>query len=114
MLINDKVAIVTGAAGGIGAAVAQRLLEAYARGVLLTDLDAARLDETVQRLAESHGERVAGRAGTPVTPSTCAASSRRRRRASGPSTCTSPMPGSAARRASTRVRTSGAARSTST
>ncbi|WP_425825214.1 SDR family oxidoreductase [Streptomyces fractus] len=63
MLINDKVAIVTGAAGGIGAAVAQRLLEAGARGVLLTDLDADRLDATVRRLAESHGKRVAGRAG---------------------------------------------------
>lgn len=63
MLINDRVAVVTGAAGGIGAAVAQRLLEAGARGVLLTDLDAGRLDATVKRLAEDHGERVAGRAG---------------------------------------------------
>ncbi|MHB9756765.1 SDR family oxidoreductase [Streptomyces sp. BYX5S] len=63
MLINDRVAIVTGAAGGIGAAVAQRLLEADARGVLLTDLDATRLDATVKRLGDTHGERVAGRAG---------------------------------------------------
>ncbi|MEV1021142.1 SDR family oxidoreductase [Streptomyces sp. NPDC050264] len=63
MLINDRVAVVTGAAGGIGAAVAQRLLEAGARGVLLTDLDAARLDATVRRLGGAHGECVAGQAG---------------------------------------------------
>ncbi|MCQ4211776.1 MULTISPECIES: SDR family oxidoreductase [Streptomyces] len=63
MRIKDRVAIVTGAAGGIGAAVAQRLLEAGAGGVLLTDLDAERLDATVERLAGAHGERVAGRAG---------------------------------------------------
>lgn len=63
MLIEDKVAVVTGAAGGIGAAVAQRLLEAGARGVLLTDVDTDRLDATVERLAGRHGERVAGRPG---------------------------------------------------
>ncbi|MZD09608.1 SDR family NAD(P)-dependent oxidoreductase [Streptomyces sp. SID5785] len=62
MRIIDKVAVVTGAAGGIGAAVAQRLLEAGARGVLLTDLDATRLDATVRELAAGHGDRVAGRA----------------------------------------------------
>ncbi|WP_306319420.1 MULTISPECIES: SDR family oxidoreductase [unclassified Streptomyces] len=63
MLIDGKVAVVTGAAGGIGAAVAQRLLEAGARGVVLTDLDGSRLDATVGRLGEAHDGRVAGRAG---------------------------------------------------
>ena len=60
MQINGKVAIVTGAAGGIGAAIAQRLLEEGARGVLLTDLDAARLDATAKRLADAHAGRAAG------------------------------------------------------
>ncbi|MFD8777950.1 SDR family oxidoreductase [Streptomyces sp. NPDC059916] len=63
MQINGKVAIVTGAAGGIGAAIAQRLLEHGAQGVLLTDLDAGRLEATVKLLAGSHGERVGGVAG---------------------------------------------------
>ncbi|MFD4651390.1 SDR family oxidoreductase [Streptomyces sp. NPDC057717] len=63
MQINGKVAIVTGAAGGIGAAIAQRLLEHGAQGVLLTDLDAGRLEATVKLLAGSHGERVGGAAG---------------------------------------------------
>ncbi|MGW1950798.1 SDR family oxidoreductase [Streptomyces sp. NPDC001940] len=63
MQINGKVAIVTGAAGGIGAAIAQRLLEHDAQGVLLTDLDAGRLEATVKLLAASHGERVGGVAG---------------------------------------------------
>ncbi|MFE5016622.1 SDR family oxidoreductase [Streptomyces sp. NPDC056690] len=63
MQINGKVAIVTGAAGGIGAAIAQRLLEHDAQGVLLTDLDAGRLEATVKLLAGSHGERVGGVAG---------------------------------------------------
>ncbi|MFI9778443.1 SDR family oxidoreductase [Streptomyces sp. NPDC051956] len=63
MQINGKVAIVTGAAGGIGAAIAQRLLEHDAQGVLLTDLDAGRLDATVKQLAGSHGKRVGAVAG---------------------------------------------------
>ncbi|MEV0322863.1 SDR family oxidoreductase [Streptomyces sp. NPDC050658] len=62
MQINGRVAIVTGAAGGIGAAIAGRLVEGGARGVLLTDLDAGRLDATVQKLAGTHGERVWGEA----------------------------------------------------
>ncbi|MDI2125592.1 SDR family oxidoreductase [Yinghuangia seranimata] len=62
MDITDKVAVVTGAAGGIGAAIAQRLLEHGAGGVLLTDLDAARLDATGKQLAEAHPGRVLARA----------------------------------------------------
>lgn len=58
MQITGKVAIVTGAAGGIGAAIAQRLLEHGARGVLVTDIDAARLEETGKRLAADHPGRV--------------------------------------------------------
>lgn len=51
MDIENKVAIVTGAAGGIGAAIAQRLLEAGA-SVVISDLDADRLHETRDRLAK--------------------------------------------------------------
>lgn len=54
MDINGATAIVTGAAGGIGAAIAQRLLEGGAR-VVVSDLDATRLDATAERLGEVAG-----------------------------------------------------------
>jgi len=63
MDINNKVAIVTGAAGGIGAAIAQRLLEAGAK-VVISDLDAQRLQVTADRLAnEIDPQRVVAVAG---------------------------------------------------
>lgn len=62
MKINGIVAVVTGAAGGIGSAVAQRLLEQGAR-VVVTDLDAARVAATVARLEQVAPDRVAGLAG---------------------------------------------------
>jgi NAD(P)-dependent dehydrogenase (short-subunit alcohol dehydrogenase family) len=46
---TDKVAIVTGAAGGIGLATAQRLGAEGAR-VVLVDLDRARLDAAVPQV----------------------------------------------------------------
>lgn len=52
MRIAGSSAVVTGAAGGIGAAVAGRLLEQGAAQVVLTDLDEERLSATVQRLGE--------------------------------------------------------------
>jgi NAD(P)-dependent dehydrogenase (short-subunit alcohol dehydrogenase family) len=55
--LNDKVAIVTGAAGGIGLACVQRLLEEGAR-VVLADLNEARLQEAVDTLNKSHGGKV--------------------------------------------------------
>lgn len=63
MQITGKVAVVTGSAGGIGAAIAQRLLEHGARGVVVTDIDAERLDETGERLAADHPGRVEAVAG---------------------------------------------------
>ena len=57
MEVRDKVAIVTGAAGGIGEALTHRFLEAGAR-VLVSDIDVDKLHATAGRL-----ERVAG-AGT--------------------------------------------------
>ncbi|MFT4188810.1 MAG: SDR family oxidoreductase [Aeromicrobium sp.] len=61
--IDGATAVVTGAAGGIGAAFAQALLDRGAT-VVLGDLDAARLDQTRQTLAAEFGEdRVAVWAG---------------------------------------------------
>ncbi|MDN5895533.1 MAG: SDR family NAD(P)-dependent oxidoreductase, partial [Nocardioides sp.] len=61
MDVRNRTAVVTGAAGGIGAAVARRLLEGGAR-VLLTDLDDTRLQETAAGLAASYDDRVVARA----------------------------------------------------
>lgn len=52
MKIAGISAVVTGAAGGIGAAVAQRLLEHGATQVVLTDLDEGRLSATAELLGE--------------------------------------------------------------
>ena len=59
MDVADRSAVVTGAAGGIGAAVAEELLGRGAR-VVLTDLHADRLAATVDRLAKTYVDRVAG------------------------------------------------------
>lgn len=61
MNIEGKVAIVTGACGGIGKAVAQRLLEHGAR-VVVSDVDAVRVDETVRSLETTTASTVIGRA----------------------------------------------------
>lgn len=55
---TDKVAIVTGAAGGIGAGLTQALIEAGAR-VVVSDLDASRLTDTAERLDGGSGSVVA-------------------------------------------------------
>lgn len=62
MKIEGIVAVVTGAAGGIGHAVAQRLLEQGA-SVVVTDLDADRVRTTVAGLEKIAPDRVAGLAG---------------------------------------------------
>ncbi len=56
MEINGKVAIVTGAASGIGRALAQRFVADGAKGVVLTDLDEA----GVQALAAALGPTAIG------------------------------------------------------
>lgn len=48
--LAKKIIIVTGAASGIGAAIAQAAVEAGAEGLLLTDMDAAGLASTVETL----------------------------------------------------------------
>jgi NAD(P)-dependent dehydrogenase (short-subunit alcohol dehydrogenase family) len=57
--IADKVAIVTGAGGGIGAAVAQRFVEAGAR-VVLTDLQADKVEQVVKELDQARPGAVTG------------------------------------------------------
>jgi rhamnulose-1-phosphate aldolase/alcohol dehydrogenase len=57
--LNAKIALVTGAARGIGLASAKRLLEEGA-SVVLTDLDESALLEVVRKLQSSHGRRVQG------------------------------------------------------
>ncbi|WP_131815122.1 SDR family NAD(P)-dependent oxidoreductase, partial [Mycolicibacterium holsaticum] len=52
--VNGKVALITGAANGIGAEVAQRL-HAKGASVVLTDLDAEQLEQVAARLG---GDRV--------------------------------------------------------
>jgi NAD(P)-dependent dehydrogenase (short-subunit alcohol dehydrogenase family) len=52
MLLKDKVAIVTGAASGIGLAVAQRFVEAGAR-VVLADLDLGKAEIAAKALGEA-------------------------------------------------------------
>jgi NAD(P)-dependent dehydrogenase (short-subunit alcohol dehydrogenase family) len=44
MKVKDKVCVVTGAAGGIGEAIARRYAKEGAKGVVLADRDAGRLD----------------------------------------------------------------------
>ena len=62
MIIRGKVAIVTGASGGIGAALAQRFLEHGAR-VVVTDLVRDRVAATVDELQQFGPGRVVGLAG---------------------------------------------------
>jgi len=59
MEIEDRVAIVTGAARGIGRATAIALAEAGARGVVLVDLKAAELKESEELVSETGAQTLA-------------------------------------------------------
>ena len=48
MKVRDKVCVVTGAAGGIGEAIARRFAKEGARGVVVADRDAARLEKVAK------------------------------------------------------------------
>jgi NADP-dependent 3-hydroxy acid dehydrogenase YdfG len=60
--LPGTIAVVTGAASGIGEAIAQRLLE-HGASVVLGDLDATRLEATAARLDDEHPGRVGHVAG---------------------------------------------------
>lgn len=62
MIVEGSVAIVTGGSGGIGSALAQRLLE-HGASVVVTDLGAERVAQTVAALEPFAPGRVAGLAG---------------------------------------------------
>lgn len=62
MEITDRVAVVTGAAGGIGASLVRRLVEHGAR-VVATDLDGARLERAVVETNERGPGEAISRAG---------------------------------------------------
>lgn len=53
--LQGQIAVVTGAAGAIGSAVAESLIQAGAH-VVLSDLDAERLEATCDELGERHGK----------------------------------------------------------
>jgi NAD(P)-dependent dehydrogenase (short-subunit alcohol dehydrogenase family) len=57
MDIKDRIAIVTGAAAGIGRATAVMLAQHGARGIALADVDGDGLAQTA-KLVESHGASV--------------------------------------------------------
>jgi NAD(P)-dependent dehydrogenase (short-subunit alcohol dehydrogenase family) len=61
MRFKNKVAIVTGAAGGIGSATARRLASEGAT-VVINDVDDSRIEAAVATLADLPGRGVAGRA----------------------------------------------------
>src|SRR5260221_6214220 len=48
MKIKNKVCVVTGAAGGIGEAIARRFAKEGAKGVVVVDQDAARLEKVAK------------------------------------------------------------------
>lgn len=63
MNVEGRSAVVTGAAGGIGLAVARALLERGVGSVVLADVDGDRLDDARRELAADHGdERALARA----------------------------------------------------
>jgi len=50
MRVKDKVTVITGAAGGIGAATARKFAQEGARGVVVADLDRGRLDGVAKEI----------------------------------------------------------------
>lgn len=62
MKLDNSVCIVTGAGGGIGAALCRRFVENGAR-VVATDLDAGRLEAEVKAIAADHPDRIVALAG---------------------------------------------------
>ena len=57
---NGKTALVTGAASGIGLALAEELLESKAAKIVMADINPGNLEKHENRLKEQHGDRVKG------------------------------------------------------
>lgn len=56
MKLQDRIAVVTGGANGIGLALAERFLAEGARAVVVADLDVSQVDAAVEQLGErAHG-----------------------------------------------------------
>jgi NAD(P)-dependent dehydrogenase (short-subunit alcohol dehydrogenase family) len=60
--LPNKVVVITGAAGGIGAALARRFAAGGAAGIVVSDVDGERLERTVRDVSDSGGHAVAVRA----------------------------------------------------
>lgn len=67
MELADKVCVVTGAAGGIGLAMAKRFADDGAAGVVLCDLDQERTEDAAAQLPFGRGVAVAGDVTDPAT-----------------------------------------------
>jgi rhamnulose-1-phosphate aldolase/alcohol dehydrogenase len=66
--LTGKVALVTGSAGGIGKAIAKKMLEQGAC-IVLSDLDVDRLEKTKQEFIQSYGKDLVAEAACNVTKS---------------------------------------------
>jgi NAD(P)-dependent dehydrogenase (short-subunit alcohol dehydrogenase family) len=66
MRLNDRIALITGAAGGIGLAAARQFLDAGAAGVHLVDLHPNDLGRATDELAHSHPKAKARIGWTPA------------------------------------------------
>ena len=53
MKVKDKVCVVTGAAGGIGEAIARRYAKEGAKGVVVADMDGKRLEAVAKDIKGS-------------------------------------------------------------
>ena len=92
MKLQDKVAIITGAASGIGAGTAAVFAEQGAR-LVLVDRDGERLEETASELPVERKQRAVTYAGDVADPETARVPSGWRGRCSAASTSFSTMPG---------------------
>lgn len=63
--ISDGIAVVTGAAGGIGQAAAERFAEEGAR-VVASDVDSEGIEETIEKIESGDGEATSIEAESPM------------------------------------------------
>ena len=61
MKVKGKVCVVTGAAGGIGEAIARRYAKEGAKGLVVADLDAGRLEKVAKDIGGSRSRATSAR-----------------------------------------------------